>query len=79
MALKSRIFGLVVVSCLMLAMISPVKVSAVENPTYFLPCEYISIISDYDTKQCTLTYGIQPGNDTNIVDFPSSVNIPAPF
>jgi hypothetical protein len=61
----------------MLAMIGPIKVSAVEYN--ILPFETFSIISDYDKEQFTVTCGIHPGNDTNIVDFPSSVNIPALF
>jgi hypothetical protein len=59
----------------MLAMISPLKVSA-EN---ILPFEHISIFLDCDKAQLTVACGIQPGNNTEIVHFPSSVNVLALF
>jgi hypothetical protein len=75
MSLKFRIVGIVVISILMLAIISPPKVSA-EN---ILPFEHISIFLDCDKAQLTVACGIQPGNNTEIVHFPSSVNVLALF
>ena len=77
MSLKFRIVGIVVISILMLAMISPPKVSAVEEN--LLPFEHIAVYLDCDKAQLTVASGIQPGNNTNLVHFPSSVNVLALF
>jgi hypothetical protein len=61
----------------MLAMISPTKVSAVEEN--LLPFEHITVYLDCDKAQLTVACGIQPGNNTEIVHFPSSVNVLALF
>jgi hypothetical protein len=55
----------------MLVMISPSKVSA-EN---LLPFEHVSIFVDCDKAERTVACGIQPGNNTEIVHFPSSVHV----
>ena len=77
MSLKFRIVGIVVICILMLAMISPTKVSAVEEN--LLPFEHITVYLDCDKAQLTVACGIQPGNNTEIVHFPSSVNVLALF
>jgi len=75
MSLKIRIIGIVVICILMLAMVSPTKVSAAEENV--LPFEHIIISLDCDKALLSVAIGISC-NDTNLIHFPSGVDLFAP-